>query len=437
MNVNREINKSFWPAPFWAMDQRIWFKYVNSLEDKERRTLDAYPFKWAYAPPYDGQTAVQFLQEIGVAADLVNADAVQAVFDGMPTFDELLAYGVVRWGTPDADDHPADGFRMIPEWEPMLGVLLNWPTFYPPLWDTYLQMVTALDHVKVFLRVPEGFLGAAGLAWLGARGVDLNKVQPLPGPLGDIWARDYSPIYGINTYTGEAVAHKFSFAAYSPAYQETFGPSVKVDDRFVWTEGFTTYRSALLLDGGNLLTNGDGTYVLTRRVLRDNAGVPNLYAKLEQWLGAERLIIIDEEPGDRIGHINHLKFLSSNKILIGIPDEKDSPRLRYLRNLHSQFEIYGYEVIGVPFPESLGRPRVSGEEVGPALYANSLLVNGRVLVSTFGIEEYDSAALEIYRNALPDYEVIGIDASILINDGGAINCASKEIPDVSIAQATL
>jgi len=326
---------------------------------------------------------------------------------------------------------------MIPEWEPMLGVLLNWPTFYPPLWDTYLQLVTALDHVQVYLRLPEGYLGAAALAWLGAMGVDLNQVQPLPGPLGDIWARDYSPIYGINTYTGEAVAHKFKFAAYSPAYRDTFRPSVKVDDRFVWTEGFETYRSTILIDGGNLLTNGDGTYVLTRRVLRDNAGVPNLYAKLEQWLGAERLIIIDEEPGDRIGHINQLKFLSRNKILIGIPDSKDSPRLKYLQNLHTLFEIYGYDVIGLPFPESLGRLRVGGEQVGPALYANSLLVNGRALVSTFGIEEYDSAALEIYRNALPDYEVIGIDASILINDGGAINCASKEIPDVSIAQATL
>jgi len=419
------------------MDQRIWYKYVNSLTNRERGDLDVYPFKWAYAPPYDGPTAVQFLREIGVDAGLVNVDAVQAAFEGMPTFDELLVQGVVHWGTPDPDEHPADGFRMIPEWEPMLGVLLNWPTFYPPLWDTYLQMVTALDHVKLFLRMPEGFLGAAALAWLGAKGVDLNQVQPLPGPLGDIWARDYSPIYGINTYTGEAVAHKFKFAAYSPAYRDTFRPSVKVDDRFVWTEGFETYRSTILLDGGNLLTNGDGTYVLTRRVLRDNAGVPNLYAKLEQWLGAERLIIIDEEPGDRIGHINQLKFLSRNKVLIGIPDGKDSPRLKYLQNLHTLFEIYGYDVIGLPFPESLGRLRVGGEQVGPALFANSLLVNGRALVSTFGIEEYDTAALEIYRNALPDYEVIGIDASILINDGGAINCASKEIPDISIAQATL
>jgi hypothetical protein len=39
--------------------------------------------------------------------------------------------------------------------------------------------------------------------------------------------------------------------------------------------------------------------------------------------------------------------------------------------------------------------------------------------------------LEVLRQALPDYEVIAIDASFLANDGGAINCSSKEIPAVS------
>ena len=433
MSKDSEYNRDFWPVPFWAMDQRIWYQYVDSLDDQHRRDLDVYPFKWAYTPPFDAETGVRFLNEIGVDKGRVGADAVQDQFQGMPTFEELLLQGVVEWGAPDADDTPSDGFCMIPEWAPMMGVLLNWPTFYPPLWDTFRQMLLALNHVTVFLRIPEGFLGAAVLAWLGAVDIDLNKVRALPGPLGDIWARDYSPIYGADIYTGEPTALKFAFAAYSPAYRATFRPTVDVDNAFTWTEGFKTYRSRILLDGGNLITDGNGTYVLTRRVLRDNADVPNLYARLEQWLGAERLMFIDEEPGDRIGHINHLKFIAPHKILIGIPDEKDSPRLRYLRDLHNQFEIYGYEVIGMPFPESLGRPHVGGEDVGPALYANSLQVNGRLLAPTFGIDEYDGAALEIYRNALPDYNVIGIDASILINDGGAINCSTKEIPDVSKA----
>ncbi len=44
-------------------------------------------------------------------------------------------------------------------------------------------------------------------------------------------------------------------------------------------------------------------------------------------------------------------------------------------------------------------------------------------------QKYDEAAVEIYRNTLPDYEVIPIDCSILANGGGGINCTTHEIPD--------
>lgn len=428
VHTGGEYSRDFWPVPFWGMDHRLWMQYVESLEGEKRRVLALYPFKWAYDPPHDSGTAVEFLREIGVNDDRVSADSVQTAFEGMTTFENLEHQGKVEWREPGADEGPADGFRMIPEWEPMAGVLLNWPTFYSPLWETFRQMIAALDHVTTFLRIPEGHLGAAVLAWLNAQGIDLSTVCPIPGPLGDIWARDYSPIYGINTYSGEAVAHKFVFAAYGRDYREACRYSVDVDDRFIWKEGFKVHRSAILLDGGNLLTDGNGTYILTRRVLRDNASVPNLCTQLEHWLGADRLIILDEQPGDTLGHINHIKFISPRRVLVGVPDREGSALSRYLRKAQALFERHGYEVVEIPIPTGLAQTMVGGTATAHGLYANSLLVNRRVLAATFGVEEHDAAALDVYREALPDYEVIGINASILANDGGAINCSSKEIP---------
>ena len=429
-----EYSRDFWPVPFWAMDHRSWMQYVESLEGEERRVLALYPFRRAYDPPHDSGTALEFLREIGVDGGQVSADAIQSAFEGMTTFDQLERQGKVEWRVPRVDEEPADGFRMIPEWERMAGVLLNWPTFYPPLWETFRQMMAALDHVTTFLRVPEGYLGAATLAWLDAQGIELSTVCPIPGPLGDIWARDYSPIYGINTTSGEAVAHKFAFAAYGQDYREAYRYTVDVDDRFVWKEGFQVHRSPILLDGGNLLADGRGTYVLTRRVLGDNASVPNLYARLEHWLGADRLIILDEQPGDTLGHINHIKFISPRRVLVGVPDREGTALSRYLRDAQGIFETHGYDVVEIPIPTGLTQTMVGGAATAHGLYANSLLVNGRVLAATFGVEEHDAAALDVYRQALPDHEVIAIDASILANDGGAINCSSKEIPDVSQVQ---
>ena len=427
------IRRNFIPMPFWAMDPAIWQAFARALRGEARAVLSCYPFKWAFAHPHSAQGALEFLQDIGVDDEgRVSAAGVQEQFATLPTFESLLRQGCVDWEKAEVDDTPVDGFRMIPEWEPMAGTLINWPTFYPPLWETFRHMVEAVSHATVFLRVPEGYLGAAVLAWLGAQGVNLAAVRAVPGPVGDIWARDYSPLYGVNRYTGEPVVHKLSFAAFHPDYRTHFKSIVDIDDRFAWTEGYKVYRSNIMYDGGYVVTDGAGTYIMTRRVLWDNAHVPNLYARLEAWLGADRLIIVDEEPGDALGHIGYFKFISPQKMLMGMPDDENSPRYGYYVKLQKLFVDCGYEVVTLPYVIGAYRDLPDGTPSVRGLYANSLMMNGRVLVCQYGddLKEYDAQTVEIYRRELPDYDVIPIDCSITANGGGGINCTTHEIPAI-------
>ena len=430
MTADADRYRNYIPFPFWSLDQRVWYDYVAALRGDERDVLRCYPFKWAFAPPHNGVSAVAFLDDIGVRPTSLGSDDIEQQMAALPAFEELEARGTVQFRVAGPNETPAAGFRMIPEWETMSGVLINWPTFYPPLWETFGDMLKALDHTTVVLRVGPGYLGAAAMAWLQARGVDLEKVRPVPGPVGDIWMRDCSAIYGVSRYTGEAVAHKFTFAAFYPEYRDICGPIVDVDDRFVWAEGFDVRRTPIKLDGGYVLTDGNGTYVLTRRALTDNRYIPNLYAQLERWLGARRLIIIDEEPGDLLGHLNHIKFVGPDKILIGWPDDERSPLFKYYSGLHEQFARYGYEAIRVPCPVGLTRTLPDGQHTVHGLYANSLMVNGRVLVCQYNLEDTDRQALAAYQKALPDWTLMPIDCSVLANGGGAINCSTKEIPAV-------
>lgn len=328
--TNSQKYKNYVPYPFWAMDQEFFFKYANDLQDDDRILLGYYPFKWAYVPPQDSSSAVEFLRDIGVDDGSVTAEAVAAKFDNMTSFAKLEQQGAVQWGGDILDGVPPPGFRMIPEWEPMAGVLFNWPTLFPPLWDMFRQMIGALDHVTIFLRIGEGYFGAAVLAWLEASGINLKNVRPIPGPLGDSWARDYSPLYGVNIYSGEPIAHKFTFAAFWPEYREQNRSIVEIDDRFVWKKG--------------------------------------------------------------------------------------------------------YNIIHIPCPEGFDHQLPGGDYTHTALYANRLMMNQRILVTVFdgeGLEKYNEEALAIYQKSLPDYAVIPIEATIQTNAGGAINCSSKEIPDVS------
>jgi agmatine deiminase len=61
-------------------------------------------------------------------------------------------------------------------------------------------------------------------------------------------------------------------------------------------------------------------------------------------------------------------------------------------------------------------------------YTNALTVNHRVLVPTYGLPERDAAALAVYRQVLPDHEIIGIDARVAANAGGTVHCLTMQIP---------
>ena len=395
---------AYMATPFWDIRLNDWLQYANALRGTEREVLSHYPFRWVYAPPHDGEAGVEFLRDHDLGD--VQVASVEDLQAKLPTFEALRAQGSVEWIEDRIDEAPCDGFRQIPEWEPMAGLLIHWPTLYPPLWKIYREVIAAFDHTTTFLRIPEGHFGATVLAWLEANGIDLAKVRPIPSPISDIWAKDYSPFYGVDTYTGDPVAHKFAYAANGEGDSEFDSEVNEIDEKLNWIEGFESYRTEIRIDAGMIqTTDGNGTYILTRRVLWDNAEIPNLHAKLTGWLGADELIFIDEQPGDILGHINHFRFVAPQKVMLGVSDEKDTPVDRYLSALRAQFDERGYEVIEIPYTERFEVETPFGGTVNPVLYANCVMMNERVIVPIFdmeGAEPYNERSVEPtsgrYRN---------------------------------------
>jgi len=120
-------------------------------------------------------------------------------------------------------------------------------------------------------------------------------------------------------------------------------------------------------------------------------------------------------------------------LLVGIPADENLALFKYLASLRERFSDYGYEVVGLPCPVSSYPPLPGGYVSALGLYAISLMVNHRVLVSQYGhgLEGYDEQALEVFSSALPDYEVIPINCSVVANGGGAVNCTAIGIPDIT------
>jgi agmatine deiminase len=83
-----------------------------------------------------------------------------------------------------------------------------------------------------------------------------------------------------------------------------------------------------------------------------------------------------------------------------------------------------YRLIPLPWPSP--RYDEAGERL-PATYANFLIINGAVLVPTYG-DNNDAEALKAIAIAFPDREIIGIDCLPLILQHGSLHCVTMQLP---------
>ena len=65
-----------------------------------------------------------------------------------------------------------------------------------------------------------------------------------------------------------------------------------------------------------------------------------------------------------------------------------------------------------------------------ASYLNFVVLNGAVLVPTYGQPKNDATALEIIGDCSPDREIVAVACSDIIKDGGALHCMSQHQPAV-------
>ncbi|MEN6576401.1 MAG: agmatine deiminase family protein [Phycisphaerales bacterium] len=177
---------------------------------------------------------------------------------------------------------------------------------------------------------------------------------------------------------------------------------------YFWEQGYPIYDSGLPVQGGDFMTDGQGTAISfpwivdLYAMLYEGTDYPLMDRVLDYWgIHTYHIISNPEIKGVTIPpHIDCLaKFLSPDTILV----------LRYpssnplCERTEAAAAYFGRQISCYGTPYKVLRLDVQDEEP----YINSLIVNRRVLVPIVG-EDTDDGALAIYRNAMPGYEVIGI-----------------------------
>ena len=82
--------------------------------------------------------------------------------------------------------------------------------------------------------------------------------------------------------------------------------------------------------------------------------------------------------------------------------------------------------IPLPMPSPIYDPD-DGHRL-PATYANFLIINGAVLMPTYGQPDNDDLARRQLQKAFPKYDIVPIDCRVLIRQHGSLHCSTMQFP---------
>jgi len=338
------------------------------------------------------------------------------------------------------------GYRMPAEWEPHRGTWLSWPhkeASWPgrfgPVPAIFARMVRHLaEHEEVHINVSGAEMEQDVRRLLADRRANGQRVHFHYHPTNDAWCRDHGPIFiqrEVDHHREEAILD-WDYNAWGGKY-----PPFDLDDviptRIGQEYGIPVFSPKMVLEGGSIDVNGQGTLLTTEAcllnpnrnpglgraeiesTLRDNLGVSHIL-----WLG-------DGIAGDDTdGHVDDLtRFVNSSTVVTVVEedsaDENYEPLQENLERLSGMTDESGrpLRVVRLPMPRALHH---EGQRL-PASYANFYIANGVVLLPVYDPERDEQARLTL-QSLFPDREVIAIDCTDLVWGLGAFHCVSQQWP---------
>jgi agmatine deiminase len=330
----------------------------------------------------------------------------------------------------------AEGWRMPAEWDAHEACLMAWPT-RRELWAGMLAVAereyagvanAVADHEPVRMVVAPG-TGSRARRLLGT-GVELIEL-----PLDDSWLRDSGPIF-VRDAGGGRAAVDFRFNSWG----ERFAPwdqDALLGARLLEHLDVPLVASELVLEGGSITVDGEGTLITTEQCLlnpnrNSQLGRDQIEAELRRTLGVGQIIWLPFGHADDAhtdGHVDGVcAFVRPGVVLVQScedPAHPDYARMRANRMvLETARDARGrpLEIIELPlYPYGeLGGHRTS------VSYVNHYVANGAVIVP-IASTAMDSAALEIIGGAFPEHEVVPVPARCIAFGGGGVHCITQQM----------
>jgi len=328
-------------------------------------------------------------------------------------------------------------YHMPAEWTEHERTLMAWPT-RPELWGEvfaeaqreYAAVARAIAEFEPVTMVARPGQGAEAREQCG------DGVEVVELPIDDSWFRDSGPIFVLGP-DGSRAGVDFRFNSWGEKHHP-WDTDDKIAALLIERLGAPRIGSTMILEGGSITVDGEGTLITTEQCLLHPNRNPALSkaqieAELIAKLGVSKVIWLPYgglEDRETDGHVDGVcAFVAPGRVLISLPDDPTHPDYHRMQEnraaLESATDAQGrkFELIDLP---QTAFAEVDGHltEVG---YLNFYIANGGVVVPIADVPS-DAAALAVIAAALPDRKVVGVRARVIGYGGGGVHCITQQVP---------
>jgi agmatine deiminase len=329
--------------------------------------------------------------------------------------------------------------HLPPEWQKQRAVLMAFPHKNSD-WNNNLK-----SALVPFIRIAQAIAYTTPVYIVCDNKEEISDLFCSPRNLSfieiatnDTWIRDYGYISVVED--GEMKLLDFTFDAWGGKFEASLDNLVNKILHKKGYMGITPLESIdFVLEGGAIESDGLGTILTTTACLCNanrNGGLSKdeVEAKLAEYLGAKRVLWLDHgylAGDDTDSHIDTLaRFVSEDTIMyVQCLDEEDEhyEELQKMEKQLKEFRTFDGDAYSlIPLPMASAKFNEEGHRL-PATYANFLITNGALVYPTYSAKE-DKIAHEIFKEFFVGREIIPVESSRLIEEGGSLHCSTMQIP---------
>ena len=326
------------------------------------------------------------------------------------------------------------------------GTWLQWPHNFTygsgaeDVESSWVQMTAALTPgERVHIIAYNEYEAAHITELLENAEIDLGQVDFLLCPTDDFWIRDNGPIF-VQGDDDEWVILDWGFNGWGEdapyALDDAVPLAVAVDLDIPVID-----LSAVVLEGGAIEVDGQGTLMATRSSITGEDRNPGLSegeieVYFNTYLGIEQVIWLDGQYGGNEDitdqHIDgFVKFVGGNTLVT--MDDADLAYW-YVSSADRNIIDEASNTDGIPFTR-VNLPLTQfpvqttwGQSIGfRSTYVNYYVGNSVVLVPEYD-DPMDAVALDIVQGLYPERSAVGINCQNMLQWGGMVHCVTQQQP---------